>query len=375
MEFRRNTINQRVLSDLKMRSSFGIPFYLLLAFIVLFTTDYYLNYLQFSCVFFIALGVISIFRFTHVLLFKRLRKWNEGLNKTVFILSILFTSTIWGAGFAYFMLQDGEYYSVSLMAICTAGLCGGGVVAFYPSRMLAIAFDGLIMLPAFLVLVIRGANLSLAIMILFYFCYMVVLAFRGNEEYWTALENEVKLQEQSDTLRKLSRIDVLTGLYNRRYFDENFEAEWKRASREGTSCTVVLGDIDHFKKVNDTYGHLAGDSYLKKMAEILSSVFQRKTDVVARFGGEEFVILLPDTDLKLAYELTEKIRSIVEQTRIEYQGKHIGATVSFGIASRIPDFKDSNQTLLNMADKALYQAKQAGRNRIVLANVGHKPST
>ena len=368
MKSPRRRINLRVLNDLKTRSTIGIPFYILLAALVLITDDFYLQYPHFSLLFFVAVIAICAVRFIHVFTFQQITDWHADINRMVFISTILLTALIWGAGFAVVVTCETDFYAKSLMAICTAGLCAGGVVAFLPNRPLAFMFNALIMLPSSFILLFERDNLSLATMIFLYFIYMLIITFRGHEEYWMALENEIKLEKQSETLRNISRIDVLTGLYNRRYFDEVFESEWKRASREGGVCTLVLGDIDHFKQVNDTYGHLAGDAYLKKLADILTSVFKRSTDMVARYGGEEFVILLPDTNTMQAYEMAEKVRSKVESTEVNYNFNTIQTTVSFGIASAVPDYKISNQTLISQVDKALYRAKQEGRNRIVIAN-------
>ncbi len=267
---------------------------------------------------------------------------------------------MWGTGFAAFLMQDGEFYNKSLMTVCSTAICAGGVVAFLPNRLLATLYNILVLLPASFALLALGVNIILAVMIILYFIFMLILTFRGHSEYWTALENEIKLQE-------LSRIDVLTGLFNRRYFNEVYDSEWKRASRESSLCTLIMGDIDHFKQVNDAHGHLAGDLYLKKISEILVSVFKRDTDLVARYGGEEFVVLLPETNTIQAFEMAEKVRAKVASTLVEFNGQKINTTVSFGIASIVPDYKDTNVKLISRVDEALYQAKEGGRNRIVIA--------
>jgi len=218
--------------------------------------------------------------------------------------------------------------------------------------------------PAAILLIVSDVNLPLATMILLFFGYMIGITFRGNREYWGAMNIEVILQEKSEALEKAIRIDDLTGLYNRRFFNEVFETEWKKASRDKSLFTIVMGDIDHFKLINDTYGHLAGDECLRQISLILRSIFKRDTDMVARYGGEEFVVIMPDTDSMRAFEMAEQVRQKVESTRIEYKGDLLKLTISFGIASVVPDYKESKHNLVNDADSALYRAKLEGRNRV-----------
>lgn len=360
MKSPRNIINERVLFDLKKRSSFGLIFYFILAVLLLSAADYYLKQQFFAGVFFIAVCITCLIRLIHILFFKPFAKWQPKVNKAFFLCSILLTAIVWGTGFAAFMLQEGVEYNKSLMTVCSAAICAGGVVAFLPKRMLAVLYNALLLLPASIVLLVLGENLSLAVMIILFFMFMLILTYRGNSEYWIALENEIKLQE-------LSRIDALTGLFNRRYFNEVYEGEWKRASRDGSLITIIMGDIDHFKQVNDTYGHLAGDLYLKQFAEILGSVFKRDTDLVVRFGGEEFVVLLLETNTIQAFEMAEKVRTQVASTVVVNANQEINTTVSFGIASIVPDYRDSSVKLIGKVDDALYQAKEEGRNRIVIA--------
>jgi diguanylate cyclase (GGDEF)-like protein len=368
MAFKRHAVTPKVLNDLKKRSGIGIIFYSILAFVVLYSGDYYLQHTRFALLFFIPITSISLIRLVHVLLlFKKLERYSEKLNKFVFYCTVLLTPVVWGIGFAVFMIQSGDFYSKFLMVSCTVGLAAGGAVSYMPDRRLSIAFTLFILLPAAVIMSITGTYISLALMVLIFGGYMVLISLRGNKEYWNALEAEKSLQEKSDILKKLSRIDVLTGLYNRGSFDDALDAQWKLASREAKLLTMVIGDIDHFKKVNDTYGHLAGDEFLKYVAQTLKTTFKRNTDFVARYGGEEFVVLLPDTNSMIAFEMAEVVRKNLESGSIEYNQKKINSTISFGIASIVPYFKESASVLVEQADAALYQAKKEGRNRIKLA--------
>lgn len=166
--------------------------------------------------------------------------------------------------------------------------------------------------------------------------------------------------------RKSSRSDGLTGLFNRRFFDEALEGEMKRAQRYEGSFSLIFFDLDNFKKLNDTYGHQAGDMTLKKTAEIMLTE-KRTEDLACRYGGEELVLILPETTKVNALVIAERIRQKVEELELVFEGKQFSVTSSGGVASYPADAKDV-KTLLNMADVALYQAKENGKNRIVLHN-------
>ncbi|MBU3917311.1 GGDEF domain-containing protein, partial [bacterium] len=261
-----------------------------------------------------------------------------------------------------------ENFNVRLiMAMASTGLCSGGSVAFLPDRNLSYAYNALIILPAGFALIILGENRPLGFMIFLYFFYLFLISTRGNKEYWNAMENDFNLREKTGILENLSRTDVLTGLYNRRHFDEVLGSEWKRASRDQKSFSMAIGDIDHFKIINDNHGHLAGDEYLKYVAGAFKEIFKRESDFVARYGGEEFVVLLPDTNSTRAFELTEILRKKMEKGSIKFNRFDIKATISFGVASVVPNYTDSSTTLISRADAALYKAKMNGRNRIEVA--------
>ena len=252
------------------------------------------------------------------------------------------------------------------MLICTVGFSAGGVMSFMPLLPLAVAYNILMLAPATVAVFINLETVSLGVAMVLYSAYLVLITLRGNQEYWTALENENLLEEKSCELENASRTDVLTGLYNRRYFDELLELEWGLAGRSKTPLTLMIADIDHFKKINDTYGHQAGDEYLKLISRSLRSVFQRKTDLVARYGGEEFVVLLPGKDADQALTLAESFKKVISNTILTYKEETIQTTISLGLASCVPGSDESPDRLITRADNALYAAKDAGRNRVVV---------
>lgn len=174
-----------------------------------------------------------------------------------------------------------------------------------------------------------------------------------------------KLEEE---LKKLSYLDGLTGVANRRHLDEVIEFEWKRMMRESKPVSMIMGDIDYFKAYNDTYGHQKGDDCLKKVANTLKIVVKRPADLVARYGGEEFAVLLPGIDEKGADNIADKMRSKIEALGINHSGSQNCSvvTMSFGVSTIIPATDNNTTDLIKTADYALYKAKKEGRNRVVI---------
>lgn len=168
-------------------------------------------------------------------------------------------------------------------------------------------------------------------------------------------------------LGSAAHTDPLTRIYNKGYLLEALDAEFKRAKALHTEFSVVFFDLDHFKKINDTYGHDAGDYVLKDLTALVRTAHLRPKDVFARYGGEEFVILLANTPAKAAIALAERIRASIETHAFLYDGKRLPVTASLGVAELTTGIEAAT-TLMKMADKALYSAKQGGRNRVVAAN-------
>jgi len=184
-----------------------------------------------------------------------------------------------------------------------------------------------------------------------------------------------QLQKANRELRMMAVKDGLTGIANRRYFDEVMSKELKRAIRSKTSLSLVMCDIDYFKPYNDNYGHQSGDDCLKYVARTIAKTLKRPGDVVARYGGEEFGIILPETDIDGAQSIAENVRGAIEQLNLSHQyssiAKHI--TISSGVATILPttsdDIQKSVKSLIKTADKGLYLAKGQGRNQVAIADL------
>jgi diguanylate cyclase (GGDEF)-like protein len=178
----------------------------------------------------------------------------------------------------------------------------------------------------------------------------------------------LSLEKANKEIKQLSRTDSLTGCYNRGYLNELLPREIKRALRYRRSMALAMCDIDHFKKVNDTYGHLCGDEVLKIFVQSISELIRADTDWLVRYGGEEFLLVLPETKLENAYGLAERLRKHIAQKIIETEEDKVSISASFGVTGFDASSSSNNITpeaLINTADKYMYEAKKKGRNRVV----------
>jgi diguanylate cyclase (GGDEF)-like protein len=178
------------------------------------------------------------------------------------------------------------------------------------------------------------------------------------------IRNHIRLKQMTDMLEAMAWIDGLTGIPNRRRFDQMLEIEWKRAQRNHLPLAAIIVDVDYFKAYNDCHGHGAGDICLKRVAMLLAAKVSRPGDLVARYGGEEFVILMPETDAEGVQRIAEHLCRSIESEQIPHTGSGVShwVTISAGYAELVPQLEQSPLTLLNEADRMLYLAKDAGRN-------------
>ncbi|MCL2457000.1 MAG: diguanylate cyclase [Defluviitaleaceae bacterium] len=180
------------------------------------------------------------------------------------------------------------------------------------------------------------------------------------------VNNQIRILDYIDKIEHMSMFDGLTDMPNRRCFDDRLSMEWGRAKRENESLSIFIIDVDHFKRYNDTFGHLNGDVALKTIANVIDKTLSRPGDFAARWGGEEFIVLLPNTDSTGAVNIAEQIRVNVENTTITLRGGEVTkATVSIGVNTLFPATAGSSlDDFIQRADEALYTAKTSGRNRV-----------
>ena len=200
------------------------------------------------------------------------------------------------------------------------------------------------------------------------------LQLKSERDKRKAREGElVAVTEQLETanqqLERLSWLDGLTDIANRRQFDATLDLEWRRCLRHNLPISLIMSDVDHFKRYNDHLGHQAGDDCLRRVARAHASMMARPGDLAARYGGEEFAIILSGTDLKGAEAVAQRLRAGVEELKIPHPASSVGpyVTISAGVATLLPSAGDVPADLIAAADRSLYQAKQTGRNRIFLA--------
>lgn len=331
---------------------------------VFFTYSFNSRHPEFTYTFLGPLITICSFRVLHLCFFSLLARTNTRLNIAIFISSVLLTAFIWGVGFLEIMMQEEEYPTKILMVMVTSGICSGGVIAYVPYRLLSLAYNLFIIWPSVIYLIFFSSNTTAGALFLAYSFYLFIITHTGNKGYWKAVHNEELLRKQSMELELISRVDVLTGLFNRRHFDELYEYEWKRSLRNNTPLSLLLCDIDNFKLINDQYGHMAGDEVLRVTADNLKQVFKRSNDIVCRYGGEEFIVILcmPKED---SLELAQQMCRLQAASIVTYQGQQLNTTISMGLASNEGVCLSSREELIELADKALYEAKNAGKNRVV----------
>ena len=216
-----------------------------------------------------------------------------------------------------------------------------------------------------------GTENIIALLIIIYLVTILRFSFTYHRTVTSSLslkfENLELLEEvrmANEILRQASAIDGLTGLANRQSFEEFMEREWRRAIRDQRPLSLIMADIDHFKAFNDNFGHQGGDDCLKKVAAVIAEEAKRPADLAARYGGEEFMTVLPDTDLKGAIEIAERMRASVEALAVPhaYSSTAGSVTISIGVATMIPQRGMHSSSLIRLVDTALYSAKHAGRN-------------
>lgn len=195
---------------------------------------------------------------------------------------------------------------------------------------------------------------------------LLAIQILANQE----LDNKVRVRTEelemlNDQLQETSITDSLTQIKNRHYFDKKLPAEYRRAYREKSCISLLIMDIDHFKKFNDDHGHQAGDKVLQSVASAIQKVIKRPSDAVSRYGGEEFTVLLPSTQKEGAFEVAERIRQSVENLKVQWGEEMLTVTLSIGIASCIPSYYEGEDMLLKQADDYLYVAKNYGRNQVI----------
>lgn len=219
----------------------------------------------------------------------------------------------------------------------------------------------------------EGLIVTVLILVLYAAGFWLIAEFKARDRLEAVLlDTQNALEARNRDLDRQARTDALTGLYNRRYFDEVFAQELARAARDGAPVSLIILDVDFFKRFNDTYGHAAGDDCLRMIGDVLAQTINRPGDVAARLGGEEFAVLLPGTAHAGAGFVAECIRQAVSERRVAHSGNpaHV-VTISAGVAAGGPGQPSTTRAVMEAADAALYAAKESGRNCVRVADYSH----
>lgn len=289
----------------------------------------------------------------------------------LFVVSACAAGVSWGvAGIALF--AHGEFPYQVFLAFVIGGMIAGAIplLSAVGHAYHWYAIPAALPICVQMLLVGDRVHLIMGAMMLVYFVAMLASAFqvkrlfhesdRLRRELWQSAESAIELEQ-------MLRLDVLTGIANRRRFEEELDREWRLSRRQGDTLSVITADIDHFKQYNDHYGHPAGDKCLVSVAQAMEKALSRPGDVVARIGGEEFAFVLPRTTLNGAQSVAEQVRERVLALKLPHVASPDSeqVTLSFGIACSDQTGIDSPADLLGASDTALYEAKRRGRNRIV----------
>lgn len=309
------------------------------------------------------LSVSTVFRLTMFLSYFHARPQGQRILawERPYAVTLIFSSLVWGLG-ALYLIPKGDTMEQGVVLFFLVGMLGGSVVTYSSHRAMTIGAMTSVMLPCTIWLYMQPGHVAFGMAVAS--TVLMVGALRGTRVLSEALQHRIlmsyQLRHARDLAENMARTDALTGMLNRRAFVERGEQAIRQCERNAGPVSALLIDVDFFKRINDTHGHGAGDLVLRQIGRLLDSQF-RASDICGRFGGEEFAVLLPDTDAAAATALADKFRETVAESSIPWQADALSVTVSIGVASDAYDL----ESLLHRADMAMYQAKANGRNATV----------
>lgn len=361
---------ERALLDLSIRARGGIFLYPVVWFITAAWGKIYQHTPTAFYTISALLMLISVLRTIHYARLHKAETFNYQLMNRTLIALILFIAFFWGALSAWIMFYSQYAILKYPYMVILAALGIGGTSILSISRIIGITYPFLVFVPSIVSALPLGGSENYVMSLLAFLAMVYILeASRATrKDYQDAINNHFLAEERAQRLQEVSITDPLTGLKNRIFFNEKLPIEWKNCSRLQLPLSILMLDLDHFKKINDKYGHLAGDDCLKLVGDMLNTEFPRLTDTAARYGGEEFVIILPNTNTTHASLLADRLVKATAQFTFHVNDELIPITCSIGVASVVPHYLDDVKMLLVAADQALYQAKHEGRNRFCVAH-------
>ncbi len=355
-------IQYRIDKDLLDRSVPGIFIYAILWPLVFLPLGFHHSQPFFSWTLTLALAGLSLLRLIHKQTTDKFYAKSPKYWLWIFTLLSLSQAGLWGLLLCYSFADVDLGPLRHLVALAIGGITNGAMLSLMPRLGIAHANILLILGPAILLSTFFLQDFSMSILLLVYLLYLVMLGRRAHGEYIRAFEIEIELESRRQELEISNKIDPLTQIYNRGHFNTAFKYLWAGGIRNQQKQSLLLIDIDHFKSVNDRYGHLFGDECLIQIATTIHKTAKRDTDLIARFGGEEFAVLLSHTSLEDGCRMAESIRRAIEKQLIQFEDIQIKVTASIGVSNLLPNAQTNPNQLIDSADKALYLAKDEGRN-------------
>tara|TARA_R110001592_G_scaffold175466_5_gene414720 strand:- start:43297 stop:44427 length:1131 start_codon:yes stop_codon:yes gene_type:complete len=361
------------LTDLTNRAKSGIFTYLCIWLILAFGYDFLTNFPVFFLINTLFIVSFCVLRIAHFLILTRSKNPDTAFLHQWLIMTILLGAAHWGVMSAWIIYDPKLIELRNVILVITPAFALGGACTLSISSEIRTLYPLLMSLPMIGMLIYVGDTESLIFAFLTIICLIYIFSSSkaSHNDYWAAITNHLVAEERAELMEQLSTTDPLTQLKNRMFFDREFNKEWRRCSRMNCPISIIMIDLDHFKRLNDQYGHLFGDECLKKAAQAIQNEVARPADCVARYGGEEFIILLPNTNAKGAYNIGKRMLKSIADLRFDVDGEVVKMTCSVGAATTTPDSKQERSDLIKDADTALYYAKEHGRNQFYSKDIAH----
>lgn len=357
-------LKPQVLNELTNRAKSGIFSYLILWLAIAIWADLHILFPLFFWVNTIIFSLGCLAKLTHHIVFtKKLSKNTDLLSKSI-IINTIFSGLHWGVINAWAVIDLDLSQIHYIMLMTSVGFSMAGTANFAISEEIRKYYPFCIIMPGFIVGIISwdGEHLFIAFLAVLSLLYITSTAKIIAQDYWDAVHANLLMNDRALLLEELTNTDPLTQLKNRFYFDKEFLTEWSRCSKQSSPVSLMMIDLDHFKNINDTFGHQFGDTCLVEFSTLLSNL-ARDFDIVARYGGEEFIIFLPATSLEQSKKLAKNILNETSKLALKYEGEVVKIGCSIGIQSLIPNIEMNKVDLIKQADSALYMAKTQGRQR------------
>ena len=354
--------------DFNKRSILGIAFYVLAWPLLFLAWDFHHKEPVFCWLMALNFLLVSIARYHTSKIPHDTYEQNPHIWRVTYIAMLFSHALLWS--FLCFVANfDPIFQELQVtINILSAGIASASVNSLSCKHRVAQFYICIILLPINIFLFTGGSTWPLALMLLFFWVYLMLVCHRSHEEYLRSFNIEWSLLEKQQELRAVSQTDFLTKAHNRLFFNDYIAQQWFLAKRNQHEIALLMIDLDHFKTINDQHGHLFGDACLVHAANVIRSIVRRKSDTLIRFGGEEFLVVLPETNIQTAQQIAEHIcRSLCAEP---FQVDHAKTllTASIGVCAILPDSSD-HKVLLHQADEALYKAKRNGRNRVEIAEL------